>query len=81
MRGDLIEVFKIITREDNNGNCNLVLHKSKGLATRWNRYKLYQKLLIMTLENIFLLTELLHSGTVCLIMLCHLPPLTRLKID
>jgi len=31
MRGDLIEVFKIINCEDNNGNCNLVLHS--GLAT------------------------------------------------
>jgi len=34
MRGDLIEVFKIITSEVNNGNCNLVPHK--GLATRGN---------------------------------------------
>ena len=41
LRGDLIEVFKIIASEDNNGNCNLAFHK--GLATRGNRYKLYQK--------------------------------------
>jgi len=38
---DLNEVFKIITSEDKNGKCNLVLHK--GLATKGNRYKLYQK--------------------------------------
>ena len=38
---DLIEVCKIITNIDNNGNCTLILHK--GLETRGNRYKLYQK--------------------------------------
>ena len=41
MRGDLIEVFKIITNKDNHGNCTLTLHKD--LVTRRNRYKLYQK--------------------------------------
>jgi ribonuclease P/MRP protein subunit RPP40 len=32
IRGDLIEVFKIVTSKHNNGNCNLELHK--GLITR-----------------------------------------------
>ena len=41
LRGDLIEVFKIITNKDNNSNCILTLHKD--LVTRGNRYKLYQK--------------------------------------
>jgi hypothetical protein len=41
LRGDLIEVFKIITNKDNSGNCTLTLHKD--LVTRGNRYKLYQK--------------------------------------
>ena len=41
MRGDLIEVFKIITNKDNNGNCTLILHK--GLVTKRNRYTLHQK--------------------------------------
>ena len=35
---DFIEVFKITTNKDNNGNCTLILHKD--LVTRGNRYKL-----------------------------------------
>ena len=38
---DLIEVFKIITNKDNNGNSTLILHKE--LVTRGDRYKFYQK--------------------------------------
>ena len=41
MRGDVIEVFKIINDKDNNGNCTLILQKD--LVTRRKRYKLYQK--------------------------------------
>ena len=40
LRGDLIDVFKIITNIDNNGNCISTLNKD--LETRGNRYKLYQ---------------------------------------
>ena len=35
LRGNLIEVFKIITYKDNHGNCTLTLHKY--LVTRGNR--------------------------------------------
>ena len=38
---NLIEVLNILTYNDNNGNCNLSLHK--GLVTRRHRYKSYQK--------------------------------------
>ena len=38
LRGDLIEVYKIITKKDIKSNCNLFLHKE--LVTRGNRYKL-----------------------------------------
>ena len=41
IRGDLIEVFKIITTKDGNSNYNLSLDKSSD--TRGNKYKLYQK--------------------------------------
>jgi len=63
MRRDLIEVLKIITAEDCNGNCNIFLHK--GLATRGIWYKWYQKHVNYALSKYFA-TELLHSGTACL---------------
>ena len=71
-RGDLIEVFKIITNKDNNG---------KDLVTRGNRYKLYQKHVNYDLGKYFLLTGLLQYGTVYPIMSCHLLPLTCYKTD
>ena len=51
MRGDLIEVFKIITNKDGNSNCNLSLHKSSH--TRGNKYKLYQEQVIYDLRKYF----------------------------
>ena len=78
LRGDLIEVFKIISDKDNHGNCTLTLHKD--LVARGNRYKLYQKH-VMIWESTFLLTVLLQYGTVYPIMLCLLLPLKLLKTD
>ena len=49
---DLIEVFKIITNKDNNGNCTSILHKD--IVTRGNRYKLYQKHVNHDLRKYFL---------------------------
>ena len=71
MRGDLIEVFKIITNTDNNGNCTSILYK--GLVKRGNRYKLYQKHVNYDLRKYFtfLFTGLSQYGTVHLIMLYH----------
>jgi hypothetical protein len=40
LRGDLIEVFKIVTNKEKNSNSILTTHE--GLATRGNSLKLYQ---------------------------------------
>ena len=56
IRGDLIEVFKIIT-QNNNSNCQLVFHNNlalhNNLQTRGNRYKLFQKQVVYDLRKYF----------------------------
>ena len=51
IRGDLIEVFKIVTSKDNNSNSILITHK--GPATRGNNFKLYQKHIKYDLRKYF----------------------------
>ena len=51
MRGDLIEVFKIITNKDNNGKSTLTLYED--LVTRGYSYKLYQKYVNYDFRNYF----------------------------
>ena len=56
IRGDLIEVFKIIT-QNSNSNCNLVFHNNlalhNNLQTRGNRYKLFQNQVVYDLRKYF----------------------------
>ena len=59
LRGDLIEVFKIITNKNNHGNCTLTLHKD--LVTRGNRYKLHQKHVNYDLRKYFFANRIITT--------------------
>ena len=51
IRGDLIEVFKIVTNKDTNSKSILTTHE--GLATRGNSFKIYEKHVKYDLKKIF----------------------------
>ena len=59
LKGDLIEVFKIMTTKDNHGNCTLTPHKD--LVTRGNRYKLYQKHVNYDLRKYFFANRIITT--------------------
>ena len=51
IRGDLIEVYKILNNKDGSSSCNLSLHEN--LHTRGNKYKLYMKQVNYDLRKYF----------------------------
>ena len=79
-RGDMIEVYKILQGfYDNTSNITLTPHV--GIATRGNKYKLYQSFVEYDLKSFFLLIEWRRYGIVYRMKLWILTLLIVLKVD
>jgi len=81
IRGDMIEVFKILHGYYDNIN-NISLSPHVDVATRGNKYKLYQSSVKYVLRKHFFTNRWCHYGIVCLIMVLRtLILLIALKVN